>query len=147
MNFEDYMKYFGIEQGCDIPGGFQDMDPQLFILIAELIGNIMAGELPFNIQNAIGNWLQLVGQAIETYNAQQQYFQSGPGRYYNRQNKNVSNPFCSTNNDESSSDGESQQQEGNGEKEIAELKNQVLRLCDEINILKEKINNIEKDIL
>ena len=31
---------------------------------------------------AISNWLNLVGQAIETYGAQQQYFQNGPGRYY-----------------------------------------------------------------
>ena len=32
----------------------------------------MAGNLPFNVQNVVGNWLQLVGQAIEVFNAQQQ---------------------------------------------------------------------------
>lgn len=83
--------------GCnDIPYGFQTLHPELFIIIGELLGNIIAGSVPFNVQNAIGNWLQLVGQAIETYNAQQQYFQSGPGRYYDLSNYNVVNPFCST---------------------------------------------------
>lgn len=53
----------------DIPNGFQDVDPQLFILIGEILGNILSGRLPFNVQNALGNWLQLVGQVIETYNA------------------------------------------------------------------------------
>ncbi len=94
-NFEDFFRCFNInpESGCDVPGGFQDLDPQLFILIGELLGNVMAGNMPFNIQNAIGNWLQLVGQAIETYNAQQQYFQNGPGRYYNIKYRNTGNPF------------------------------------------------------
>ncbi len=83
--------------GCnDIPNGFQTLHPELFIIIGEILGNIVAGSLPFNVQNAIGNWLQLVGQAIETYNAQQQYFQSGPGRYYDPRNYNIVNPFCSS---------------------------------------------------
>ena len=46
------------------------------------------------MMNALGNWLQLVGQVIQLYNSQQQYFQSGPGRYYDKGYKNVSNPFC-----------------------------------------------------
>ena len=83
--------------GCgDIPNGFQSLNPELFIIIGEILGNIVAGSIPFNVQNAVGNWLQLVGQAILTYNAQQQYFQGGPGRYFNPKYYNVSNPFCST---------------------------------------------------
>ena len=35
--------------------------------------------MPYNVQNAIGNWLMLVGQAIVTFNAQQQYCMNGPG--------------------------------------------------------------------
>lgn len=82
--------------GCnDIPNGFQTLHPELFIIIGEILGNIVAGSVPFNVQNAIGNWLQLVGQAILTYNAQQQYFQAGPGRYYEARNYNIVNPFCS----------------------------------------------------
>ena len=68
------------EACSDIPGGFQDIPPQLLLVIGELLGNIIAGNLPFNIQNVVGNWLQLVGQAIEVFNAQQQYYQGGPGR-------------------------------------------------------------------
>jgi hypothetical protein len=83
--------------GCsDIPNGFQSLNPELFVIIGEILGNIIAGNIPYNVQNAIGNWLELVGQAILTFNAQQQYFQGGPGRYFNPQNYNVNNSFCST---------------------------------------------------
>lgn len=78
----------------DIPGGFQDLHPQLYIILGEILGNIVANNMPFNVQNSIGNWLQLVGQAILTYNAQQQYFMGGPGRYYSPIYRNVNNPFC-----------------------------------------------------
>ncbi len=84
--------------GCnDIPEGFQCLNPELFVVIGEVLGNIIAGSIPFNVQNSVGNWLELVGQAILTYNSQQQYFQSGPGRYFDPVNYNVSNPFCNTN--------------------------------------------------
>ena len=70
---------------------FQNVNPELFIVVGELLGNVIANELPFNVQNAVGNWLQLVGQAIETYNAQQQYYQQGPGRYFTPDSFNVDN--------------------------------------------------------
>lgn len=73
---------------------FQNVNPELFIVVGELLGNVIANELPFNVQNAVGNWLQLVGQAILTYNAQQQYYQQGPGRYFTPDSFNVDNPFC-----------------------------------------------------
>lgn len=83
--------------GCsDIPNGFQSLNPELFVIIGEILGNIVAGNLPFNVQNAVGNWLELVGQAILTFNAQQQYFQGGPGRYFTPKNYNVTNSFCTT---------------------------------------------------
>lgn len=109
-SFEDFAKACGYTTsnnnstnndnnlGCeDIPNGFQSLHPELFIIIGEILGAIMAGTMPFNVQNAIGNWFELLGQVILTYNAQQQYFQSGPGRYFNSQNYNVSNPFCQNN--------------------------------------------------
>ena len=85
----------------DIPGGFQDLNPLLFVMIGEIIGDMTASKIPFNVQNALGNWLQLVGQAILTYNAQQQYFQGGPGRYYEPIYRNSANPFCENTVDES----------------------------------------------
>ena len=99
MDFNDFFGFFGYKETnevCeDIPGGFQDLNPELFVLIGELLGNAIAGNLPFNVQNSLGNWFQLVGQAMLTFNAQQQYFQGGTGRYYNPKYKNVANPFCS----------------------------------------------------
>lgn len=124
------------EQGCnDIPGGFQDIDPQLFIVVAELLGNVMAGNMPFNVQNAVGNWLTLVGQTILTYNAQQQYFQNGPGRYYNRANKNVGNPFCPQEPQQNSS--------SEIEKELEKMKISIKSLNDELKALKSNIEDLK----
>ncbi|NFS68305.1 hypothetical protein FDF16_09515 [Clostridium botulinum] len=83
--------------GCyDIPNGFQSLNPQLFVAIGGILGDILAGSIPSNVQASIGNWLVLVGQAILTFNSQQIYFQQGPGRYFNPCNYNVDNPFCET---------------------------------------------------
>lgn len=127
----------GAPFGCnDIPNGFQDMHPELFIVIAELLGNIMAGKLPFNVQNAVGNWLMLVGQAIVTFNAQQQYFQGGPGRYYDVRNKNVTNSFCSSGPDETSQKKSSS--------EVESLKKDLKELKKEVNDLKIKLENLNE---
>ncbi|WP_288221802.1 hypothetical protein [uncultured Clostridium sp.] len=129
-------------QGCsDIPNGFQTLPPELFVLIAELLGNIIAGKIPFNIQNVIGNWFELLGQVILTFNAQQQYFQSGPGRYYDPKNYNVTNPFCSNNTNNSSSNQSSTSNTSNttktkDTKKIRDLENQVQELTKEINEIK-----------
>lgn len=128
---------FGAPFGCDdIPNGFQDMDPQIFIVIAELLGNIMAGKLPFNVQNAVGNWLMLVGQAIVTFNAQQQYFQGGPGRYYDVRNKNVTNSFCTSNSQNTSQKKSSS--------EVEDLKKDLKELKKEISQLKNKLDNLDR---
>lgn len=117
----------------DIPGGFQDINPTLFVLIAEFIGNIVAGSLPFNVANTTAQWLNLIGQIIETYSTQQVYFQTGPGRYYNPLYRNVQNPFCSTectsNNDNNSS----------LLIEIQKLTNEVTSLKNELNMIKKKM--------
>ena len=141
--------------GCnDIPNGFQTLHPELFIIIGEILGNIVAGSVPFNVQNAIGNWLQLVGQAILTYNAQQQYFQAGPGRYYGARNYNIVNPFCSssspstaaytanTANAQGPSSGASSQSSSkssnskSNSNKIEELETQIEELTKEINEIK-----------
>lgn len=151
-NFEDFAKNCGSTgddksgesknnndtEGCnDIPGGFQDLNPQLFTVIAELLGGVMAGNMPFNVQNAVGNWFELLGQVILTCNAQQQYFQSGPGRYYNTKNKNINNSFCSSNSN-SSSDTSSYD-------DIDELKKSISNLIGEVKELKKEINKLKND--
>lgn len=137
---------------CDIPEGFQGLDPQVFVLIGEIVGNILSGRLPFNVQNAIGNWFQLIGQVILTYNAQQQYFQSGPGRYFHPKNFNVANQFCPQNESSSSQNASSKKDNSNKSKkdnskekssdESKDNKIKQLELC--ISELKEEIEEIKK---
>ncbi|NFG24068.1 hypothetical protein JW813_14090 [Clostridium botulinum] len=135
----------------DIPGGFQDLAPQLFTLFAQILGLVMAGNLPFNLQNAIGNWLELLGQVILTFNSQQQYFQGGPGRYYNKKYKNVSNPFCSTQQTqtdtnqsgdsfEATSTNSNNKHNNKYEQEIKELKASIDELKKEIAEIKSNKN-------
>lgn len=88
------------ESNSDIPGGFQDVNPQLFVIVTTIIGTVVANNLPFNMQNTIGNWFELLGQSIISFNAQQQYFQGGPGRFYDPIYRNVANPFCTSVSDE-----------------------------------------------
>ena len=132
--------------GCDdILGGFQKLSPELFVVIGEILANVISGRIPFNVQNAIGNWLQLVGQIIETYNAQQQYFQGGPGRYYNTKYYNVSNPFCQ---DGSTTEGSSSSgrysENGHSSDNIDNLKNELKNLEKQIKEMKDKIESLEK---
>lgn len=135
----------------DIPGGFQDIPPQLLLVIGELLGNVMAGNLPFNIQNVVGNWLQLVGQAIEVYNAQQQYYQGGPGRYYNYIYRNAANPFCPDGSDEDQADISSNKKKTSKSKaktssdeSIKELKSSIKELSNEVRELKKEIEELKK---
>lgn len=137
--------------GCnDMPGGFQRINPMLFIVIGDILGDLMSGKLPFNVQNAVGNWIQLVGQAIETYSSQQQYFQSGPGRYYSPENLNITNGTCptSTTNQTTSSDENSSNSENNNNIEsdsiIESLYHIIKDMKDELDDVKARINTIEK---
>lgn len=77
----------------DSINGFQDMDPNIFCIIGELAGQVVASNLPFNVQNALGNWLVLVGQVIITFNSQQQYFIAGEGRKYYSELRDVLSPL------------------------------------------------------
>ncbi len=129
----------------DIPGGFQDLAPELFAFIAQILGLVMAGRLPFNLQNAIGNWFELLGQVILTFNSQQQYFQNGPGRYYNVKYKNVTNPFCQN----SQYQSENTQQNTNCSKSTAKNPNNnqdLNQYRNEINQLKTSIDELKKEI-
>lgn len=129
--------------GADVPGGFQDLNPNLLNMIGCFAGAIVSSNLPFNMQNVIGNWLELAGQYIETYNAQQQYQQGGPGRYYSPMYKNVSNPFTpNTGSDETGNETINTQSSNNNSSNtssqitIEDLSNQIKELRREIEELK-----------
>lgn len=77
----------------------QDVHPEALLLATELLGNLSSLQMPFNVQNLIGNWLQLIGQIILVFNAQQQLWQNGPGHYYNCCNKNIGNTMQTENGD------------------------------------------------
>lgn len=138
----------------DIPGGFQDINPQLFTIVTTILGTLVATNLPFNVQNAIGNWLELLGQSIITFNAQQQYFQGGPGRTYNPIYRNAANPFCPDGSDESQANISSNKRknknretsnvEDTSNKEINELKDCINNLNNEIEELKKEIDKLKK---
>ncbi|WP_294156598.1 hypothetical protein [uncultured Clostridium sp.] len=127
--------------GCkDMTGGFQGIYPQLFVLIGEVIGGIISEKLPINVQNSFGNWLQLIGQVILTYNAQQQYFQGGPGRYFNPQYFNVSNQFCEGT--DYVEDGETK----NGARRSSSSKKKIRNVDKEIRKLRSQINDLQREI-
>jgi len=145
--------------GQDIPNGFQGANPQLVLLVGEILGNVMSQSLPFNLQNFIGNWLQLVGQIIETYNSQQQYMQAGPGRYYDIRNININNPFCQDNNPSTTGatddkggvvrrDGDGSDYDTSYEtfSNNTELKEYISGLKEYISGLKEEIENLKTEI-
>ena len=69
----------------------QDNSPELLLALGDILGNIAARGMPFNIQNVAANWLMLIGQALITFNAQQQYMENGPGQYYDLRHKNSGN--------------------------------------------------------
>ena len=92
------------------------------------------------MQDSFGNWLQLIGQVILTYNAQQQYFQGGPGRYFNPKYYNVSNSFCTDT--DYVQNGEVKSDHKKGSKDKAKVKN----LEKEIRYLKSQINEMKRDL-
>ncbi len=118
----------------DILGGFQDMSPLLFITVGELLENIIAGQLPFNIANAVANYIILIGQIIEAYGTQQIYQEFGPGRYYNPEFKNIDNPIC-TNEEKSKEDNS-----------INEIKIEIKKLICDLRNLTNRIDKLEKNI-
>lgn len=152
-NFEDFARACGYtasnntnssqdgskNMGCnDIPNGFQSLDPQLFVIIGTILGQVLAGNIPFNVQNALGNWFELLGQVLLTYNAQQQYFQSGPGSYFNPNTYNKSNDFCNTS-ENTTSDKTSTENANNDQMDkINELEARINALVAEIELLKKQ---------
>ena len=78
----------------DLAMGYQDLDPMLLVVIAQLFANEVALNLSSSQLNAYGNWLQMIGQTMQLFLSQQQYEEAGPGRYYSKDYKNVANPFC-----------------------------------------------------
>lgn len=136
----------------DIPGGFQDLNPQVLIVIATILGINIASKLPLNIQGAVGNFFELLGEVILTFNAQQQYFQGGPDRFYNPIYRNASNPFCEATVDESGANtvgnsgrasGKSSSKSSNDENN-KNLQKRIEALENELAKLKKYIDNNKK---
>ncbi len=119
----------------DVSYGFQDVSPMLFVVVGEIIANILSGSLPINVANSIANVMNLAGQIIETYSAQQAYQQFGPGRLYSPIYKNVANPFCKDNSTSA------------GEEKIINVLEEMLRCIKDENIkVQSSIDNIKKKL-
>ena len=155
-NMSDGNGEYGI--GCgDIIGGFQNIYPELFVLVGEVIGAVVSEKLPINVQNSFGNWLQLVGQVILTYNAQQQYYQGGPGHYFDPRNYDIANSYaqahCHNNEYEENrkfQEGGEYKEDGRvrtrRKKKSADYKNGVKDIEKEVNFLRSRIKKLESEI-
>lgn len=82
------------EYCCKFGYEFQTLSPACVTLLSELIGLYLSNNLPENLQNVAGNVLQCIGTVLTTYNAQQVYFENGPGLCFNPKNLNINNPDC-----------------------------------------------------
>lgn len=119
----------------------QGIDPAVFSVIGDLVGVALAGNLPFNVQNSIGNWLCLLGQTIVTFNAQQQTYVQGPGECFNPKDYNRDNPNCQSGSGSGSGSGNT----CNCQDEINELKDSICVLIDEVNRLKKEVNKLKEE--
>lgn len=84
------------EDCCKMGFALQKLSPSCLILISNLLAIDIAKCLPLNQQNVVGNFLLGVGQSILIFGAQQTYMESGPGNCYNLKNLNSSNPDCTS---------------------------------------------------
>ncbi|MCI8574849.1 MAG: hypothetical protein HFI09_00060 [Bacilli bacterium] len=102
------------------------IDPPTFSFTAVLIGAIIVGDLNVNEQNAIGNWLELVGQYVLTNAAQQQVLESqienNNININSKKSKNGGGPFTTDSN----------------------KSNQTQR--DEVDFLLQEIQKIEREL-
>ena len=128
----NWYKFFNL----DIPYRFQDMDPMLLTIISEIMSNIISGNMPTNVANSYGNWLQLISQVILFFNSQQIYYENGPGRMYCREYKNISNPFLQKEASDKNTRRKYKKYVASLECVIAELKNEIDRLKEEVNKIK-----------
>lgn len=127
----------------DIYGGFQNIAPGDFVLIGELLGNILADRLPFNASNSIANVLMMIGQILETAASQQQYQQGGPGRFYKPENKNISNPFLVSKFSDLNSNSKDSSDKSY-ESEIRDMKMRLDEMEKDIKYIKEYIKSMDK---
>lgn len=136
----------------DLAFGFQDADPMLLTVVSEVISNALSQNIPTNVADSFGNWLQLVAQVLFMFIAQQQYQQSGPGRYYNPAYRNVTNPFCS--NPTQSDGGEpvsrkvskkKKKRNKKNDEDIKQLKLMISSMQAEIDSLKSEISYLRRN--
>lgn len=57
--------------------GFFNLPAPLLTAVGTVLGFALLGRLDYNQQNALGNWLMLIGQILETSSAQSQLLSAG----------------------------------------------------------------------
>ena len=106
--------------------------PKLFSLSAVVVGYLLIDDMSANEQNALGNWLMLVGQLIST-NAY--YAAVASERNNNSNNSNMSNQA-------------DRNQNSNSRINNSNFNNQdTLKMLEKmLKALNEEVNNIKKDL-
>lgn len=99
-----------------------NMNPRSFTILAFIIGYSLIDDLNANEQNAVGNWLLLIGQVLETNGAQQQII--------NNQTCNINT--CS--------------RDFGPKKELLKIYEQDKLSKDDLNLIKIVIDKIKKEI-
>lgn len=99
----------------------KNMDPNLYSLSAVVIGYLLTDDLNASEIASLGNWLELIGQYLETVSSQQTLIEN------NLQNININTNSKKAKN-------------GQGHFEKVDNSNQVLR--EEIELLKKSLNKI-----
>lgn len=113
----------------NIEGFPPNIDPQVFSLLAVLVGMAIISDYSVNEQNSIGNWFMLLGQFIVTNAAQQSLIESR----IEVRNININSREHKSGGSYYSNGGKSNQ---NTRPEIEFLLNAVEKLQQELNNLK-----------
>ena len=112
-----------------------NIHPTTYNLIAVAVGIVLVGNLNANEQNSLGNWFELLGQYLETNAAQQQLIETrlenNNININSQKSKNGGGPFTTNNNTSNQ----------NQRSEVDFLLNAIDKIYEELNNIKEQINN------
>ncbi len=110
-----------------------NIDPHVFTLIAVAVGYASVGNYNANEQNAIGNWVIMVGQYILTHAAQQQLIES------RLENTNINI------NSQKAKKGGSVYTDNNQNKSNTNQRNEVDYLIETVKRMQDELEKIKKD--
>ena len=102
--------------------------PEWWIGSGSVVGDELGRVLPFNVQNLVGNWLMLIGQALITFNAQQQYLENGAGNWYQEDVEKK----------KAEKESRTAEEACQRDRELKELKTEIRRLENRIKELEER---------